>query len=350
MGTKMSGMKKRNKILAKLLTAVVLTTTSVYLFAPWQFALYYLTPLPETVEAQVNEAADQAIDGIILYVQKDGEAPTLYAGGWHDRALIIPAKPEALFKIGSIRKLYDAAALAKLVVRGGLSLDGTLADYMPELVGRIQYAGQITLKMMVQHKSGIPNLTDQAEFDWGRSWSGEEALALVLDKPADFAPGSDTSYSNTNYLLLRRIMSKVLGYDHSAFIGAEILAPLGLKRTFFSVEDAGEGELMSGYHVGYEQDFKALDQGFVASAEDVGIFLRALNDGTLFTDAEQQLYDGLYELGHDGWVLGYSSRAHYFADIDTVVIQFVNTTGDDTLMLTGIIYNRVLELLRQKNQ
>ena len=78
----------------------------------------------------------------------------------------MPADPHALFKIGSISKLYIAVAIAKLVNNESLSLDETLADYFPELVGRIEYADQITLRMMVQHRSGIPNFTDQAWFDW----------------------------------------------------------------------------------------------------------------------------------------------------------------------------------------
>jgi len=67
-----------------------------------------------------------------------------------------PADLHALFKIGSLSKLYIATAVAKLVTNGRLLLDKTLADYLPELMGRIEYADQITLRMMVQHRSGIP--------------------------------------------------------------------------------------------------------------------------------------------------------------------------------------------------
>jgi hypothetical protein len=105
-------------------------------------------------------------------------------------------------------------------------------------------------------------------------------------------------------------------------------------------------ELMSGYYVGYDDDFKALNLGYIATAEDVGIFLRALNEGTFFNEEEQKIYASIYEYQHNGWVLGYSSIARYHKDIDTVVIQFVNTTGNDTVMLTAIIYNRIIEVLR----
>ena len=103
---------------------------------------------------------------------------------------------------------------------------------------------------------------------------------------------------------------------------------------------------MSGYYVGYEEDFKHLDQGYVATAQDVGVFLRALNDGSLFTEQESKIYSSIYEYNHTGWVLGYSSIARYHKDIDTVVIQFTNTTGDDRVLLTQIVYSRIMSILR----
>ena len=131
----------------------------------------------------------------------------------------MPADPQALFKIGSISKLYIATAVAKLVNNGSLSLDDTLADYLPELAERIEYADQITLRMMAQHRSGIPNFTNQDEFDWFTPQRDiDRVLELVLDKPADFEPDARTSYSNTNYLLIGRILDKVLGYSHHQYI------------------------------------------------------------------------------------------------------------------------------------
>ncbi len=337
------------KIIVRVVAAIV-TVTSIYAFAPWEAAIYYFAPLPSTVQEQVDDAVNQGLDGIIVYAQKGGQKAEYYASGWHNRDKKILAHPNALFKIASIGKLYNASAVAKLVARGSLSLDKTLADYLPSLVGRIEYAEQITLRMMVQHRSGIPNYTDHDDFSWSeRSIGGDGNLKLVLDTPADFKPGSDYNYSNTNYLLLGKIMAKTLGYDRRQFIEDEILVLLGLKQTFLSMDDIDLEELMSGYYVGYDDDFKELDQGYLATAEDVGIFLRALNDGTLLTDKEQAIYSSIYEYEHTGWVLGYYSIARYHKDIDTVVIQFVNTVGGNTLTLTDLIYYRILQILRLRD-
>ncbi|QSX09663.1 beta-lactamase family protein [Alkalibacter rhizosphaerae] len=330
-------------------------------FPPWDGICAWITPLPDTVQEQVDDAISSGLDGIIVYVDEAGQPPAFYTAGWKDRDNQIPADPQSFFKIGSIGKLYDAVAVTKLVNDERLYLDKTLADYLPELAERIEYADQITLRMMVQHRSGIPNITDQPGYRWDSPpETNIEALALVLDMPADFKPDEKYSYSNTNYLLISEIIEKVLGYSNFQYIKEEILSPLGLENTFGSIRNVNLDDVMSGYYVGVESDFKQIDAGMVATAEDVGIFLRALNDGSLLNDNEQAVYSSIYVYGHTGWVLGYQSFARYHKDIDTVVVQFVNTTGGtpilpffDTqggtkVMVSEVVYDRIVRILRKE--
>ena len=257
-------------------------------------------------------------------------------------------------KIASISKLYIATAAAKLVNDQSLSLDDTLADHLPELVGRIEYADQITLRMMLQHRSGIPNVTDQDEFDWSKPpTDSSESLELILDVPANFKPDTRHSYSNTNYRLIGNILDKTLGYSHQRYINREILSPLGLTHTYGLLSQVDIGDVVSGYHDPYDADLREIDfvgpgGSMVATAQDVGIFLRALNDGSLLNDDEQTIYSSIYEFGHKGWVLGYQSIARYHKDIDTVVIQFGNTTGGDTELTLIVVYNRIVKILHRQ--
>lgn len=326
----------------------------IVMFPPWEGIWAWITPLPDTVQEQLDDAIDSGLDGMIVYVDQTNQPPALYAAGWKDRAAQIPADPQALFKIASISKLYIAAAVAKLVNKQNLSLDDTLADYLPELVGRIEYADQITLKMMVQHRSGIPNYVDDEEFDWGNPLMEiSENLALVLDEPADFEPDTDYRYSNTNYLLIGSILDKVLGYSHQQYIKSEIIAPLGLTNTYGLLSDVNLEDVASGYYTKYDGDLKTLDYvvpggSMVATAQDVGVFLRALNDGALLNDDEQAIYSAIYKYEHKGWVLGYHSIARYYKDIDAVVIQFVNTTGGDMELLSNVVYGRIVRILRRE--
>jgi len=303
-------------------TLLLIGTVVSLLFVPWILVKAWILPLPDTVQEQVEEAIGYGFDGMIVYVDQAGKQPQFYTGGWKDREKKIPADPKSLFKIASISKLYTAVAATKFVKEKRLSFDKTLADYLPELNERIENADEITLKMMIQHRSGIPNFTDNPAFWKNEEENGKNALDFALDLPASFKPDKGYEYSNTNYLLLRKILDKVLGYNHNEYIKEKILKPLELKNTFFSINDVDLAYVMSGYYVGIEEDFKARDFGMLATAEDVGIFLRALNNGSVFEEGEQEIYP--YEYNHGGLVIGYQSLAEYHKDIDAVVVQFIN--------------------------
>ncbi|WP_425422819.1 serine hydrolase domain-containing protein [Phaeodactylibacter xiamenensis] len=316
-------------------------------FVPWLLVKAWTLPLPDTIQEQADEAIGHGFDGVIVYIDQGGHPPQYITSGWHDRDAKIPAKPDALFKIASISKLYDAVAVTKLVNAGRLSLDKTIADYLPKLTGRIENAHKITLRLLVQHRSGIPNFTDAPEFWAAPTETFEESLALILGKPANFEPGEDYEYCNTNYLLINKIMDDELDYDNSQFIKEEILIPLGLKNTFSSLSEVNIEEVMSGYHVGYPHDLKTNDYGMHATAEDVGKFLRAMVDGSVFEEGEQEIYASIYEFEHGGWVPGYQSFVEYHEALDAVVVAFYSTTDPKLYNwnLSEIINGRIVKIL-----
>lgn len=340
-------MKKTKRILR--IVFIIASISSLW-FVPWILVKAWILPLPNSVQEQLDEGIGHGFDGMIVYVDQAGKPPEFYAAGWHDRKAKIPADPNALFKIASISKLYAAVAITRLAKDKRLSLDETLADYFPELVGRIENAEKITLRLMVQHRSGIPNFTDNPAYWQNEQENGKKALEFALDLPANFEPDKDYGYSNTNYLLLRQIIEKVIGYSHEQYIKEEILIPLGLKNTFFSLNEVDLDDVMSGYYVGIDKDFKTNENGMLATAEDVGIFLRALNDGSVFEEGEQEIYSSIYEYEHGGLVPGYQSLAEYHEDIDTVVVQFMNTTDFEGYEwnLSEIVINRIVKILRRK--
>jgi len=328
------------------------TIISLY-FVPWPIVKAWIAPLPETVQEQVNEATDYGFDGIIVCVDKKGAQPAFYTAGLKNRETKFPADPHSLFKIASVSKLYTAVAIAKLVYAGRLSLDKTLADYFPELAGRIENANRITVRMMVQHRSGIPNFTDTHNYWVHPKQNNQERLALILDMPADFEPDTDYEYSNTNYLLLSNLIEKVTGESRFQYIKEVILDPLNLKTTFGSIQDVDPDEVMSGYYVGYENDLKTVDNGLMlATADDLAKFIRALNDGFVFKDKkEQAIYSSIYKYEHTGLIPGYQTIAKYHKDMDAVVIQFTNTVDfeDYNWNLSEVMYSRIVKILRIKD-
>lgn len=343
-------MNKSKSIIILRAVLVVSVVISMF-FVPWQLVQAWILPLPETIEEQLDEAIGHGFDGMVVYVDQVKKPPQFYASGLHHRESETPAQPDALFKIASISKLYDAVAVTKLVNDGKLSLDKTIADYLPELVGRIENAETITLRLMIQHRSGIPNFTNTPNFWASPTKTYNESLSLILDKPANFEPDEDYEYCNTNYLLINKIMDDVLGYNNFQFKHEQFLKPLGLYNTFGSLNDVVLDDVMSGYHLGYPFDLKEEDHGMVATAEDVGIFLRALNDGSLFEEGEQEIYASLYKYEHSGWVPGYQSFAKYYEELDTVVVLFYSTSDEKLYNwnLSEIINNRIKKIIQHKS-
>jgi D-alanyl-D-alanine carboxypeptidase len=344
-------MTKRTKIVVRIALAV---GTIISLFTvPWILVWAWILPLPETIQEQTNEAIEHGFDGIIVYVDQADKPKEFYAAGWHDRKNKIPANPHALFKIASITKLYVAVAAAKLVGDDSLSLDKTLAEYFPELKDKIDYSDKITLRLMLQHRSGIPDFVYHPDYWTKPPENSIEMLEYAIDMPTEFEPGEDYGYSNTNYLLISDLIDKVLGYNHQQYIKENILIPLELNNTFANIHEVDLDDVMSGYYVGIDEDFKTDYSGLmIATAEDVGIFLRALNDGSVFEEGEQEIYSSFYEYEHTGLLVGYQSIAKYHKDINTVVIQFNNTTNFDGYdwNLAEIVYNRVVEIVRNKTE
>lgn len=341
-------MPKKNPRQIIGITLIVASIASLY-FVPWLLVKAWILPLPDTIQEQLEEAIAYGFDGVVVYVDQGGKEPQYFAAGWHNKESEIPARPDALFKIASINKLYVAVSVTKLVQDGRLSLDKTVGDYLPGLIGRIENAEKITLRMMIQHRSGIPNFTDAPRFWEAPTQTFDESLALILDQPANFEPGEDYEYCNTNYLLLARIIEDELGYSNFQFIQEEILIPLGLTHTFPSLEEVNIDEVMSGYHVGHPYNLREDEHGMLATAEDVGIFLRALNDGSLFEAGEQEIYSSIYEYEHGGWVPGYQSFAAYDEDLDAVVVEFYSTTDPKLYNWnhSEIINSRILKILKK---
>ncbi len=341
---------KQNKTKKMLKVLLILASLFSLTFVPWTLVKAWGKPLPDTIQEQLDEALNYDFEGMIVYIDKAGQEPQSFASGWHNRESKIPAKTDALYKIASISKLYDAVAVTKLVSQGRLSLDKTLEEYLPALVGKIENADKITLRLMIQHRSGIPNFTDAPKFWEAPTETYEESLALISGLSANFEPGKDYEYCNTNYLLINKIMDDELGYGNFKFIQEEILNPLHLKNTFSSLKEVNIDSVMSGYHIGYPHDVKTNDYGMHATAEDVGVFLRALNNGSLFDEGEQEIYSSIYEYEHSGWVPGYQSFAKYYEDIDAVIVTFYNTTDPKLYNwnLSEIINKRIYKIVKKQ--
>ncbi|MEU4409083.1 serine hydrolase domain-containing protein [Streptosporangium sp. NPDC023963] len=226
---------------------------------------------PELQKA-IEEIVDSGFVGVSLRVHDErGE----WAGSAGAAELGGTAKPpvDGYIRIGSATKTFTATLVLQLVAEGKIGLDVPAAGYLPEL----GLDGRITVRMLLQHTSGLFNFTGEVHDDGtvargipipygttGEEWMDnrlktyrpQELVEQALSKPARFEPGTGWSYSNTNYVLARLLIEKVTGRSLAEEMRRLILGPLGLSGTvvpdaspeipaphahaYYRYEDAGE--------------------------------------------------------------------------------------------------------------
>jgi len=145
------------------------------------------------------------------------------------------------FRIGSATKTFTAAVVLQLVGQGRMSLDDTVERWLPGVVqGDGNNGSRITVRELLQHTSGIPEVQPQIPAlvsadgyrrERFRSYTPQELVALAMQNPPTFPPGSAWSYSNTNYTLAAMIIQAVTGRTWAQEVNERIIGPLGLRDT-----------------------------------------------------------------------------------------------------------------------
>ena len=175
----------------------------------------------------------------------------------------IPMTADLHQRIGSVTKTFTITALLQLVDQGLLSLDDPISDYVPGTPNP-----DATLGQLATMRSGIPSYTFNEEFqhilftDPSHVWTPQQLVDLVSGQEPDFAPGTQTSYSNTNTVLLGMVIEKVTGQTLDQVITTGIIEPLGLTGTEFPTDATFAEPHAHGYTV------QGQDDGVPADATD----------------------------------------------------------------------------------
>lgn len=177
-----------------------------------------------------SEMRRQGIPGISLAVAKNGQPLYVKSYGVATLEHAVAATPETVYQIGSIGKQFTAVAVMMLADDHKLDLDDPLEKYLPEVPPTW---GRVTLRLMLNHQSGIPQFTtpERQLLDLVHDYTDSELLRLAAGQPLDFEPGTDVSYSDTGYVLLGLVINRVSGMFYGDFLQQRVFGPLGMKQT-----------------------------------------------------------------------------------------------------------------------
>jgi CubicO group peptidase (beta-lactamase class C family) len=191
---------------------------------------------PESADAImeiVREHMEEAhLRAVIVRVSVDGQDIVRSAEG--ESMTGVPATVDMHFRNGAVAISYVSTLLLQLVDEGEISLDDTLAQYLPEL----PHAEEVTIHQLAQMTSGYQDyVLGNSEFveiaydDVFKAWTTEEQLALAMNKPLWFAPGTNWAYAHTNYVILGLVLEEVTGMSLAEALQEKVLDPLGLDNT-----------------------------------------------------------------------------------------------------------------------
>jgi CubicO group peptidase (beta-lactamase class C family) len=134
--------------------------------------------------------------------------------------------PQTRFHIASVSKPFTSTAILLLQERGKVKTSDPLAKFIPDYPN----GDKITLRHLLTHTSGIPNVNNFPDYDeFARTrHTVAELVAKFRDKPLEFQPGEKYSYSNSNYNLLAYVIEKVSGEAYGDFLKKNIFDPLAM--------------------------------------------------------------------------------------------------------------------------
>jgi D-alanyl-D-alanine carboxypeptidase len=340
--------------------------------------------MTSTLPAAIEEIVESGFLGVSVRVHDErgewvGVAGAAELGG----SAAPPADGHA--RIGSNTKTFTATLVLQLVAEGLVALDTPAAGYLPGL----GLDGRITVRMLLQHTSGLFNFTGEVDPDGtftpgivvpygptGAEWVADrfrdhrpaDLVRLALSRPARFAPGTGWSYSNTNYVLLRLLVEEVTGGPFGAALRQRILDPLGLSGT---VVPDGSPELPAPHaHAYYRYDDAGVPAtvditrhnpswistggDLISTTADLHTFLAALLGGSLLPApllAEmcrpeatagyglgvfvQQTAGGGTVITHNGGMAGYATLMYATPDGSTTLTAVLTCVDDANLSIAA---------------
>ncbi|MET0397523.1 MAG: serine hydrolase domain-containing protein [Longimicrobiaceae bacterium] len=333
-----------------------------------------IAAIESRVRARMEElrAAGSFPGATVGFVLPDGSAGEV-AVGVADVEAETPMRPGDRMLAGSIGKTFAAALAMQLAAEGRLELDAPVSRWLggEPWFARVPNAGGITVRMLLNHTSGIEEHVENTAFqaairaDPDRVWEPAELVAYVLGRPALFPAGEGWSYADTNYILLGMVLERITGTPFYAEADRRFVKPLGLAATGPSDRRVLPG-LVPGYIVpefnpfGFaaktleggrfvvNPQFEWTGGGYAATPRDLARWARALYTGRAFPAAwvdtmlvavpaatgpgdryglgvqVKQTPLGV-SYGHSGWFPGYLSEMMYFPAHGIAVAVQVNT-------------------------
>ena len=303
--------------------------------------------------------ARENIPGLQIAITRGGRIVLDQGYGVRDVGARQPVESTTLFELGSITKSFTSAAILQLRERGKLKLSDQLGQYVPEY----PRGKDITIMQLLQMTSGIPDhindVPNSVKIVTASPGNLDAALALIKNMPLNFKPGTQSVYSNTNYLLLGTIVARASHMPYDEYISKNIFVPAHMIHSAFLKDESSLANMAVGYALVTANKLKVAGHirygwsggagSIVSTAGDLARWDNAFFNGRIISAADVRLattplyikgksttyglgwsidqIEGIPVISHDGGMLGFTSINDVFPAIGLNIIVLTNN-GD----------------------
>lgn len=305
-----------------------------------------------------------------IAISKNGQIVYTKSIGYSDIETNQKSNINTKYRIGSITKTFTAVLVLKAADEKKLNLDQTIEKYFPLIIN----ADKITIRNLLNHRSGIHNFTkDEDYLKYNIQGKTENEMIDIISKAgSDFLPNSKAAYSNSNYVLLSYILEKIYKESYAEILNKKIVKPLGLRDTYFGSKIEIEKNETNSYE--FDNTWKKQLEtnmllltgagAIVSTPTDVIKFAEALFNGMVISNTSLKAmreikddyglgigefpFEGKLSYGHTGHVDGFNSMYGYFPQDKISFAITSNGTSinnnDIAVGLLSIVFNVPYEI------
>lgn len=188
---------------------------------------------------------EQITPGLAVSIMSRGKIIYAKGFGLANLETCTEVSPDAVFGIGSLTKQFTAAAIVMLMEQGKLTLEDRLSRFLPDF----PRSDEVTIRHLLQHTSGIHSPPHTPVQDAALQTTAD-VVALIQNQnhPYDFAPGTESGYSNAGYILLAAIIEQLSNGLYGDFLQQNLLDRAETTATAFDSEREIVFNRASGYH------------------------------------------------------------------------------------------------------
>ena len=223
--------------------------------------------------------AGDSVPGASVVVIQDGQVIIRRAYGMADLEGRIAATPETDYRLASVSKQFTAMAVMLLAQDGKLRYDQPVRDFLPELPPATR---AVTVRHLLNHTSGLVDYEDLIPESRTEQLDDQDVLTLLASKDSlYFPPGAQYRYSNSGYVLLGIIVSRVTPLSFPDFLDERIFARLGMNASVAHVE---------GLDTIPERAYGYSPRGGSFERTDQSVTSATLGDGGIYTTVDDMVH------------------------------------------------------------